>query len=139
MGFDFEVTFTNRCGWECVKAALAHYKTLHGHLLVPYLFVIPQDGGAGWPEGTHGLKLGLICRSIRVGLSYRSHVEELQEMGFDMNPEGKHSKHGWDRIKAALLHYKQLYGNLNILRLFSVPENGQRDADLWPENLRGKK
>jgi hypothetical protein len=139
MGFDFEKKLVNRCGWDCVKAALTHYKNIHGHLQVPYLFVIPENEGSGWPAGTPGMKLGHVCKSIRVGLSYCSHVTELREMGFDMNLTEKYVHHGWDRIKAALLHYKQLYATLNIPRHFSVPEAGHRDAHLWPENVRGMK
>jgi hypothetical protein len=42
----------------------------------------------------------------------------------------------WDRTKAALLRYKEVYGDLNVLPQFVVPS--EQGAG-WPEETRGKK
>ena len=44
--------------------------------------------------------------------------------------------YGFDKIKAALLIYKSLYGNLLVSDMFIVPKNTEEwDRDLWGMKL----
>jgi Helicase associated domain len=80
MGFDFKRRI-NYGVWDTTRQALQVYKDLHGHLLVPQVFVIPTDDPK-WPEQIRGLKLGEIVSGIRTKGYYQNYKDELQEMGF---------------------------------------------------------
>ena len=44
----------------------------------------------------------------------------------------------WERIRSALLHYKQLYGHLRVPQSFIIPEE-DNDCEGWPINTWGTK
>jgi hypothetical protein len=47
-----------------------------------------------------------------------------------------HSVYGFEKIKAALLTYKSLHGNLLVSDMFIVPENSTDwDEELWGMKL----
>ena len=129
MGFDFDSQSTAH-GWENVKRALLKYKSLRGDLLVRQDFVIPEN--ADWPEDLWGMKPGLTVSSIRNKGAYSTHRAELEEMGFDFDPQS--TAHGWENVKRALLAYKSLCRDLLVCQSFVIP----KDAD-WPEDLWGMK
>ena len=84
-GFDFakqaSIFGLNATGWEVVKAALLAYKAQHGDVLVPKSFVVPSDDPR-WPESTWGVKLGRIVDNIRHKGTYKTHKQDLLDMGF---------------------------------------------------------
>ena len=125
MGFDFDPQRAIN-GWEKVKHALLAYKSLYDDLLVPSGFVIPKD--ADWPEELWDLKLGNTVNSIRNQGIYSTNRAELEEMGFDFDPQ--RAVYGWEKVKHALLAYKSLYDDLLVPQGFVIP----KDAD-WPEEL----
>ena len=129
MGFDFDSQSTGR-GWENVKRALLAYKSFHGDLLVRQGFVIPEN--ADWPEDLWGMKLGFAVYNIRNTGAYSAYRAQLEEMGFDFNPQ--RIVHGWENVKRALLKYKSLRGDLLVPYRFVIPENAH-----WPEDLWGMK
>ena len=100
MGFDFErqpnIGGWNATGWNRIKSALLHYKHLYGHLRVSAKFIIPSedDNDEGWPLETLGIKLGVIVKKIRLKSKghYKSHKDELIEMGFDYGRQIASSK-----------------------------------------------
>ena len=122
MGFDFDSQSTAH-GWENVKRALLEYKSLCGDLLVPQRFDIPKD--ADWPEDLWGMKLGLTVDNIRNSGAYSTYRAELEEMGFDFDPQST-GHHGWENVKRALLAYKSLHGDLLVSFSFFIPEDGQK-------------
>ena len=132
MGFDFDPQSTGRHGWENVKRALLAYKSLRSDLLVPQRFVIPEN--ADWPEDLWGMKLGLTVNNIRNNGTYSAYRTELEEMGFDFDPQST-GRHGWENVKRALLAYKSLRGDLLVRQSFVIPENADWPEDLWGMNL----
>lgn len=56
-------------------------------------------------------------------------------MGFDFSKIRVQAKYGWERVRLALLHYKQLYGDTVVPTLYGIPE----DDNHWPEDLWGMK
>ena len=92
IGFVFEKHSTGTkdiLGWARLKPALEQYKKLHGHLRVPYLFVIPP-GSPDWPEEMVGIKLGRTVYDVRSNVhSYREHRAEMREMGVEMKVHEK--------------------------------------------------
>ncbi len=60
--------------------ALDAYKAVHGNLLVPYKFVIPE-GDVRFPVETWGMKLGFNVNNIRHRDDYSEHRVKLEELG----------------------------------------------------------
>ena len=54
---------------------------VHGDLLVPQKFVVPQVD-ANYPPETWGMKLGSNVNSIRNGGVYSEHRIKLEKLGF---------------------------------------------------------
>ena len=130
MGFNFDSQRT-ASGWETAKRALLAYKSLHGNLLVPKLFVIPK--GREWPEDLWDMKLGRVVSNIRNNGQYSTNRTELEEMGF--NFDSQRAAYGWETVKRALLTYKSLYGNLLVPKRFVIPKGGDWLEDLWDMKL----
>lgn len=79
IGFDYSAQINANVEWNVLKFALQAYKNIHGDLLVPLSFVIPQDSPM-WPDNTWGMKLGRIFFNAR-RKSRITHHGELREMG----------------------------------------------------------
>ena len=77
--------------FENVLRALRAYKQVHGNLLVPEDFVVPNSESFD-PE-LAGLKLGKIAKSIRQLGRFSQFREKLVEMGF-VYSIGNHSTTG---------------------------------------------
>lgn len=132
MGFDY----TNQkveYGDDSVRKATRTYKELHGNLRIPPEFIIPST--AMWPNEIWGMKFGLLVRNIRRGRSYTSMREELEVMGLDYTLH--HKYFGKELVLAALNHYKEIHGDLNVKVSFCVPVDGKRQG--WPEEVWGMK
>jgi hypothetical protein len=99
-------------------------------------FVIPWS--RDWPEEFWGLKLGRVVEYIRGGRTHADKKKELEAAGFDFikQERGKGKALGWEVVKAALLAYKGLEGDLLVPKTFVVPSG---DPETWPESTRGVK
>jgi hypothetical protein len=64
-----------------VKEALLSFKQVHGHLVVPFHYVVPFDDPR-FSQRIRGMKLGNVVHNIRNQNNYKDHREELVEMGF---------------------------------------------------------
>jgi hypothetical protein len=113
IGFDFK-PIRKRYSWDSVKSALQIYERLHGDLLVPCTFIVPEKYSA-WSEELWGMKLGRTVGNIRSGL-HTGHRNELETMGFVFSLQKKRG-YSWDSIKSAL----QIYESLMAISLFLSP------------------
>jgi hypothetical protein len=116
--------------WEVVRAALLVYKEMHGNLEVPTAFVVPSE--APWPEEAWRVPLGSRVHVIRSKEIYvKDHPErraELDALGFVWDDLERR----WEEVHAALLAYKEVHGNLEVLQPFVVPSEAP-----WPEEAWG--
>jgi hypothetical protein len=111
MGFCYDPV---NAKYDLAKIALLSYQKLHGDMLVPCKFVIPN------------------VSNIRSGSSYADKRDALQSIGFDFNFRTAR----YVLVKLALLQYKDLYGNILVPQSFVVPRNDRNwPKDLWGMNL----
>ncbi|KDO25650.1 hypothetical protein SPRG_08949 [Saprolegnia parasitica CBS 223.65] len=113
--------------WETNMHALTVYKQLHGHVLVPDDFVVPE--AAPWPEIVFNVKLGHITgllRSVELSPAQR---DELRRLGFLFNTSLEHET---AIVLSGAATYHQLIADASyeIPRAFVVPA-----SPAWPENL----
>lgn len=73
-----------RGNFEDCKAALLVYKSLYGHLFVPYDYLIPKDE-THYAETYRGRALGSIVRNIIYNNQYKDYREELAALGIEYN------------------------------------------------------
>ena len=118
--------------YELHKLAINAFKAIHGHLLVTQTFVIPTNDPR-WPEATWGMKFGQVMRTIRRGFLYADKHPELLEMGFSFTYSSR--EFGWERLKTAIVRYKEVYGDLRVPKKFVIPS----DTDEWPKITWGLK
>jgi hypothetical protein len=81
LGVNFEVKVYDVRGFDVIYSALEAYKSVHGNLLVPKRFVVPQDD-VNYPPETWGMRLGSNVNSIRNNGIYSEHRVKLEELGF---------------------------------------------------------
>jgi hypothetical protein len=122
--------------WSCVLGALRAYKEAHGgDVAVPQAFVVPAHSPP-WPQATWGLRLGSRVDNIRSQGAYVKHRPErraeLDALGFVWNDLERR----WEEVRAALLAYKELHGDLEVPQDFTVPEEAPPP---WPQEARGLK
>jgi hypothetical protein len=119
--------------WEGKKRALLAYKSKYGNLRVPQTFTIPVDDSS-WEQDLRGVKLGSTVRDIRSNNRYSAQKQELEEMGFEYEPQLQ--RYGWEVVKRALLAYESNKGNLRVPRTFSIPvDDASWEQDLWGMKL----
>ena len=116
-------------GYVLAKSALLKYKEIHGDMLVKTSFIVPADD-LTWPEETWGMKLGATMSQIRSGNIFRDHHDELESIGFDFSSS---SDRCLAAVCAALVKFKDLFGNMLVSALFTIPA----DDDSWPKCTRG--
>ena len=114
--------------FDRIRRALLVYKEIYDNLLVPNEYIVPAND-TRYPEEVREMRLGSAVCSIRNNNHYKEHKEELIDMGFDYNSQVRE----FEEVEAALLIYKQIYGNLLVPREFIVPTNDTR----YPEKVRG--
>lgn len=57
--------------FNLIKSCLSNYKKVHGDMLVPYNFIVPDDT-IDWPEATWHIKLGKIsCTYLYIRIFYK--------------------------------------------------------------------
>ena len=113
--------------------ALQAYKDLYGDVNVPRSFVISDDM-KGFPEQSHGLKLGLKAATLRTMKHTLSDetIERLEALDFRWRP----SADNYNQFLNALLIYKQVNGNLDIPRMYTIPRNDDTyPCELWDMKL----
>jgi hypothetical protein len=86
VNFDVKKVDVNRFG--VIYSALDAYKSVHGNLLVPAKFVVPQDD-VNYPPETWGMKLGGNVKNIRQRGDYSEHRVKLEELGFVFKKNNK--------------------------------------------------
>jgi hypothetical protein len=101
-------------------------------MLVPSRFVVPDDD-IRWPEEMRGMKLGKVVTNIRCGKCYVDKRTDLVSVGFDFNRQ--EIGYGYEANKAALLKYKDKYGDMLVPCKFVVPN----DDITWPKVIWGMK
>lgn len=126
LGFEFELKFNKRYGYDLVKKAMLRYKELYGNMLITSVYLVPDT--EEWPTSMRGMKLGCIVNNVRRGSSYADKRQELIEIGFDF--ESQH-KYGYDLVKQGLIRYKEINGHINVPARFSIPNNHAE----WPSEL----
>eukprot|EP00596_Hydrurales_sp_CCMP1899_P006115 CAMPEP_0119052184 /NCGR_PEP_ID=MMETSP1177-20130426/73569_1 /TAXON_ID=2985 /ORGANISM="Ochromonas sp, Strain CCMP1899" /LENGTH=217 /DNA_ID=CAMNT_0007031673 /DNA_START=834 /DNA_END=1484 /DNA_ORIENTATION=- len=99
-------------------------------MLVPQRFVVPVNDII-WPKETWGMKLGTVVSNIRAGTSYVAKREDLESIGFDFNSQ----QIGYEAIRAALMKYKDLKGDMLVPHNFVVAS----DNIIWPKETWGMK
>ena len=92
LGVDFNVDKLNVVGFDVTYSALKVYKDIHGDLLVPQKFVVPENDDQ-YPKEAHGLKLGRRVESIRNQGTYVEHREQLEALGFVYDLKQYHKTH----------------------------------------------
>ncbi|KAF0685959.1 Aste57867_22211 [Aphanomyces stellatus] len=115
--------------WEMRVQALTIYASLHGDMLVPGKFIVPES--EPWPESMHGLTLGRVVRNLRRTFANVPETRRcrLATLGFVW----KCTDHQWDMKKQALETFKQVHGNLLVPQTFDVPANDPQ----WPKAVWG--
>jgi hypothetical protein len=81
LGFDYNHQCLPEFGFHRIKEVLALYLELHGDLLVPFTYIVPED--PYWPKDMWNMKLGVVVSHIRNRNNYAEHKNELIDMGFD--------------------------------------------------------
>jgi hypothetical protein len=81
LGVKFDVKKVDVRGFDVIYSALEAFKAVHGNLLVPARFVVPQDD-VNYPPETWGMKLGGNVMNIRNRGDYSEHRVKLEELGF---------------------------------------------------------
>jgi hypothetical protein len=135
IGFDFSVR-QNNYGWENVRLALETLKSLNGHLIVPYSFVVPADDNQ-WPQNLWGMKLGQVTAGIRLYGHYAAHEEELVSMGFGFDRQRESPEERFPLTKRAFQRYRELHGHLKIPLSFVVPRDDSWPEEMWEMKLGG--
>lgn len=121
----------NNHNHDLVKVAFERYLELHGDLVVPYLYRIPDDSDL-WPKETHGMRLGVVASKVRRGTYYQPLKNELAIMG--MNVTHQIRPLDGETLKLCLLRFKEIYGSMRVPFTYSIPND-----DTWPERARGMK
>ncbi|EQC36650.1 hypothetical protein SDRG_06087 [Saprolegnia diclina VS20] len=114
--------------WLLTLAALDTFKALHGHLLVPSLYVIPHS--APYPRDVWGLQLGYAVDNLRRRSMSADRRDDLDAMGFVWD----HPEHAWRLKVDAVVHYYALHGHTAIDKDYVVPQD-----DAWPTAMHGLK
>ena len=128
IGFVYEAPL--KYSWETFKLALLRYIELYNDSMVTEAFVVPRNT-TEWPKATWGLKLGATANNVRRNFAFKERKEELFKMGFcyDLKEVRFHA------LKATLLHYKALHGNLLIPTRFVVPSKPDWPQEMWGVNM----
>ncbi|EGZ28284.1 hypothetical protein PHYSODRAFT_467675 [Phytophthora sojae] len=116
---------------EVTVPALQTYQSIHGDLLMPVSFTVPE-GDEAWPRSTWGYKLGYWTSELRRSkdklLPYQ--LDDLEKLDFSWNAREAR----WNRyFIPAVQKYQELHGSSQVPQSFVVP----RDHPDWPAELGG--
>ncbi|KAG7378486.1 Phosphatidate phosphatase lpin1 [Phytophthora pseudosyringae] len=119
--------------WEEVTVpAMRTYRSMHGDLLMPVSFTVPEGDGT-WPRSTWGYKLGYWTSELRRSQDKlpRYQLQDLEALGFSWNDREAR----WNRFFApAMQRYQELHGTSQVPQSFVVPCDDDPD---WPAELGG--
>ena len=133
MGFRSQAVSHDRFhSFQIIKRALLWYQILYGDMLVPRDFNVPTVCDS-WPSVTWGVKLGKIASDIRGDRAHKSMKKELMKIKFDFGSQWVGQFNGFEAIKAALIQYKEVYGDMYVPDDFIVPHG----SDDWIESSWG--
>ncbi|KAF0690251.1 Aste57867_18348 [Aphanomyces stellatus] len=131
--------------WETNGMALETYKSLFGHLRVPYQYIV-RDQDPAWPSSTWNMNLGNLVSTLRKSketMTPEKH-ELLEAMGFvwkvneyrgESSPPPKIPLDHQQMI-LEMAHY--IHTNLQGHDKFmNFPKSKVPDQDPWPEHWRG--
>eukprot|EP00591_Stephanopyxis_turris_P001962 CAMPEP_0195524990 /NCGR_PEP_ID=MMETSP0794_2-20130614/25162_1 /TAXON_ID=515487 /ORGANISM="Stephanopyxis turris, Strain CCMP 815" /LENGTH=947 /DNA_ID=CAMNT_0040655341 /DNA_START=72 /DNA_END=2915 /DNA_ORIENTATION=+ len=120
----------NDVRYQKVYNALARYAEIHGDLIVPQPFVVPE-GDAEWPESMWGLRLGARVNAIRSQGTFvkavPSRKDELDSLGFvwDLPTDGNGGKRRGRKKKVINAAFEDLPAE----GIFQVGETGDGSKD----------
>ncbi|KAF0685958.1 Aste57867_22210 [Aphanomyces stellatus] len=122
----------DRVMWEEKVQALIIYGQIHGDLLVPSRFKVPNQDPR-WHRAMWGMGLGGIVSRLRrdAKIVSRDRYNQLLKLGFVWDMD----EFLWTRKLKALETYKALYGDLKIPQVFNVPMHDPK----WPQETWGFK
>jgi hypothetical protein len=133
LGVNFEVEKVQQ--WDFLAQifpALEAYKSVHGDLLVPKSFVVPQDD-ANYPSDTWGINLGSNVHHIRCSGAHIQYKERLTALGFVYESVFDVQ---FAKIYSALEAYKAIHGDLLVREKFVVPQGDVRfPSETWGMKL----
>lgn len=141
---------------EIILDALRAFLAVFGHLDVPQSYEVPT-GDTRFPsreprhillkesllyyfhvpnifvQGTYSLKLGMRLRNIRYRTDIAEYIPQFKSIGLDLTDSSYDERH-WEHVYAALVHYRKIFGDINVSTRFVVPEDIR-----WPRTLHGLK
>lgn len=121
---------SHREEYEDFRRVLLRYKELHGTMRVPPDFVVPYKS-KDWSEELWGLRAGSTASSVRIGRFFMNDRDDLLSIGFDYS----YKIAGYKLLKIALLHYKDIFGDMLAPPSFVIPPNDES----WPKGASGMK
>jgi hypothetical protein len=86
-----------------------------------------------------GMELGMTLREIKRFRTHAARREELRDIGYDLDTPGmvnghrKNFKYSYEHVKAALIKYKEINGDMKVMVKFTVPIGD----DAWPRETWG--
>lgn len=131
LGFRYHpMYFDRRYAFSTVKYALLRYKDIYGDLLVPRNYNVPTPTDA-FGSSVWGMGLGKIVSDIRGGRAFNSKKDQLKQMSFDFRSQWVGQFNGFEKIKAALIQYKELHGDMYVPEDFIVPQSENWEKEMW--------
>ena len=119
--------------YESTIHVLRAYRTLHGDLVMPRRYVIPDDDDDYYPAEWKGVDLSSSVYNMKWWQKHvkgrPERVSELNRLGFvweRLQPE-------WNIVLEALVFYHTLYGDVLVSNKFVVPHGNK----LWPKATWG--
>ena len=131
LGFRYHpMYFDRRYAFSVVKYALLRYKDRYGDLLVPRDYIVPTPTDA-FGSSVWGMGLGKIVSDIRGGRVLKTKKDQLIRMSFDFRSQWVGQFNGFEKIKAALIQYRELYGDMSVPPDYIVPQSEDWEEDQW--------
>ena len=118
--------------FQIIRRALLWYQIQYGNMLVPKDFNVPTVSDS-WPSVTWGVELGKIVSDVRGNRAHKGMKKELMRIKFDYRSQWVGQFNGYDAIKAALIRYKEMYGDMYVPHDFVIPHS----SDYWIESSWG--
>jgi hypothetical protein len=133
LGVSFEVENINHYDFLThIFPALEAYKSVHGNLLVPRDFLVPE-GDVRFPADTWRMNLGVVVSTVRNRGDYLKYKERLTALGFVYKSVYDVQ---FNVIYSALEAYKAVHDNLLVPVKFIVPQGDVRfPAETWGMKL----
>ncbi|KAF0689936.1 Aste57867_18651 [Aphanomyces stellatus] len=121
--------------WDVKVTALRAFARMHGHVVVPYGFVVPSNStdSERWPRETWGLKLGHAVHNMRQNMDEMPACRRalLNDMGFAWHS----TPLTWDTKLRALQIFAARASHLNIPADFRIPEDPAWPKKTWHVRL----